>query len=183
MTELQIFRYDFTPSVVRELSAFAEIHMNDGRKDYNIAWEKWCEQHYSMVSDETKRLENTGYDGDVNDKLYKAGRYYFRKKSKSRAAQETESPPPKNKTKTYVTVQEETLSHMDEHIRSCMKENTLTPKVCYKKFIREYQHIILSEREHLTRNYEMSTNDIDIKVKKTYKNRYYIITRHKNGQK
>jgi len=183
MSAPHIFRYDFSPSFVIELSSFAEIHMNDDRKEYNTAWSEWCEQHDSLVTDEKQRLKQSGYDGDIDDKMYKAGRYYFRKKSKARTAPETEMEilPPKKKTKMYVTVQQETLSHMDAHINIYILGHGFSPKVGYENFATEHQNIIASESDNLERKYEMSSNDIKNKLKKTYKNRYYIITRSKNG--
>ena len=77
-----IFRFDFAPNVVSKISEFAKLHMDDHRKEYKKAWEPWCEENKEMIAEEIRRLKQTGYDGDITDKMYKAGRYYFRKKSK-----------------------------------------------------------------------------------------------------
>ena len=178
-----IFRFDFSPVVVREIAAFAELHMNDERKDYKKAWEPWCEKNAEMISEEITRLKQIGYDGDTHDKMFKSGRYYFRKKSKAvqgsavqgSAVQGSADAP---KKRLYITIEPDTLSHIDAHIRKHMQDNDFTPKSGYDEFLNSHHETVMCESENLKRKFEMSDTDIKTKIKKTYKNRYYIITRN-----
>ena len=206
-----IFRFDFSPNVVSKIAEFAKLHMDDDRKEYKKAWEPWCEENKEMITEEIRHLKQTGYDGDITDKMFKAGRYYFRKKSKkarkeqaqaaqtqaaqtqaaqTQAAQtqaqgeqtqtqgEIQDEVPKGKAKRmYITVKSKTLAYIDGHIKEHINDNDFSPKTGYDKFLKTSVEIVRSESEHLKRNFEMSDNDIKTKIKKTYKNRYYIITR------
>ena len=190
--------------------------MDDHRKEYKKAWEPWCEENKEMIAEEIRRLKQTGYDGDITDKMYKAGRYYFRKKSKKAKKEQREQASaeqaagagqaaaaagqaaaaaagqagganvevPKGKGKgngngkrMYITVKSETLAYIDRHIKEHINDNDFSPKTGYDKFLKTSAEIVRSESEHLKRKFEMSDSDIKSKVKKTYKNRYYIITR------
>ena len=71
----------------------------------------------------------------------------------------------------------ETLAYIDRHIKEHINDNDFSPKTGYDKFLKTSAEIVRTESEHLKRKFEMSDSDIKTKVKKTYKNRYYIITR------
>jgi hypothetical protein len=60
--------------------AFTEVHRYDDRKTYKEAWTAWLahDEIDTMIKAEVARLTDLGYQGDVADKLYKSGRYYFR---------------------------------------------------------------------------------------------------------
>ena len=194
-----IFRFDFAPNVVSKISEFAKLHIDEDRKEYKKAWEPWCEENKEMIAEEIRRLKQTGYDGDITDKMYKAGRYYFRKKSKKAKKEQGEQASagqaaaagqagganvevPKGKgngngKRMYIAVKSETLAYIDRHIKEHINDNDFSPKTGYDKFLKTSAEIVRSESEHLKRKFEMSDSDIKTKVKKTYKNRYYIITR------
>ena len=79
---MQIFRHDFGEKFMEELEQFAIIHKYDDRKDFKDAWNKWTEKDSirTQIIQEVDRLQNSGYKGDVLDKMFKSARYYFRKK-------------------------------------------------------------------------------------------------------
>ena len=60
--------------------AFTEVHRYDDRKTYKEAWTAWLahDEIAAMLKAEVERLTDLGYKGDVADKLFKSGRYYFR---------------------------------------------------------------------------------------------------------
>ena len=78
---INIYRYKFTEDFTSELFKFSKIHQYDHRKDFKEAWNVWFEENNEIVNDEIRRLTNLGYDGDVQDKMFKSARYYFRKKA------------------------------------------------------------------------------------------------------
>ena len=179
-----IFRFDFAPNVVSKISEFALYQYDKNRKEYKKAWEPWCEENKEMIAEEIRRLKETGYDGDITDKMYKAGRYYFRKKSK-KARKEQEQGTVEvevevevvKKKRLYIMVKSETIAYIDTHIKQHINDNDFSPKTGYDKFLKTSVEIVRSESENLKRKFELSDDDIRSKIKKTYKNRYYIMTR------
>jgi ribosomal protein L17 len=69
------------------VSGFSKVHQYDDRHTYKSEWAKWTQlEDIALTIDaETRRLQENGYVGDISDKMFKAGRYYFRKKTLSAA--------------------------------------------------------------------------------------------------
>ena len=74
-----ILRFNFTEDIMARIAYFAKLHQFEDRHTYKTNWERWCEEQQVILETEITRLENNGYAGDVKAKMYKAGRYYFRK--------------------------------------------------------------------------------------------------------
>lgn len=169
LNNVNIFRYNFDDNIMDELTTFAKIHQHDDRKTYKEAWKLWLETNKEFVDVEKTRLLVLGYKGDVIDKMYKAARYYFRKKSNVK-------PDPKNRRK-YISMEYELISAMDKHILRNIYNPNYTPSSGYSDFCHIHLDIIRSEIYRLL-DIGISTEDISVKFKKTYKNRYFIITRN-----
>ena len=77
------FRFEFSKNFIDELSRFSKVHQFDERRAYKEAWQKWKSNPEidNIMSFEIRRLEENGYSGDIEDKMFKSGRYYFRKKT------------------------------------------------------------------------------------------------------
>jgi hypothetical protein len=110
-----IYRYKFDDSIITEIHNFAKIHEFDSRKDFKEAWNNWIIEKYTIISQETQRLLELGYEGDVVDKMFKSARYYFRKKR-------TEKKEP-TKRRNYIGIQKELLESMDNHILNNIKKD------------------------------------------------------------
>ena len=85
---IKTYRHEFSKEFMADLSTFAKVHQFDDRHAYKSEWAKWTQQdNIAQAMDvEKRRLEENGYKGDIQDKMFKAGRYYFRKKSAATAA-------------------------------------------------------------------------------------------------
>ena len=105
-----IYRFKFTNEFTDELYKFSKIHQYDHRKDFKEAWDLWTEDNEGLVSEEVRRLNNIGYDGDILDKMFKSARYYFRKKS-------TEKKAPVQR-RQYIGTNKEFLEAIDNYIKS-----------------------------------------------------------------
>ena len=163
MNNNPIYRFKFDESFAEKLYSFSKIHQFDDRKTYKEEWEKWCEMNDEIIIYEERRLSSLGYQGNIKDKMYKSGRYYFRKKT-------TEKKEP-IKRRTYTGLSKEILEAMDKHINSS-NFNKQKPSEDYDKFIIINKELINNETEHLK---EIMTNEEIInKIKKTFKNRYFI---------
>ena len=163
-----IHRFKFTGDCMIELHNFSKIHQYDERKDFKDAWKQWIEDYQDIIDDETKRLRELGYEGDIVDKMYKSARYYFRKKSSVKQAP--------CKRRQYINVTRELLDLMDDHIKLHMANKNYKPKTGFVEFCNINATVI---KEIINSIMEQGVSDyaiIEDKIKKTYKNRYFTLT-------
>ena len=76
----QIYRYKFSNNFLEELKAFATVHRYDDIPSFREHWETWLTKNKESVLREERILKEKGYDGDINDKMYKSVRYYYKNK-------------------------------------------------------------------------------------------------------
>ena len=164
---VNIFRYKFTDDFTGELFKFSKIHQYDHRKDFKEAWNIWTEDNDDIVSEEVRRLTNLHYDGDILDKMFKSARYYFRKKS-------TEKKEPL-KRRDYIAIQRDLLDAMDDHIKSNISGDDYKPSDGFDEFCKANIDLLKEEVNILCRNGFTNSVEIKNKIKKTYKNRYFLI--------
>lgn len=163
---ISIYRYKFTNEFIEELYKFSKIHQYDHRKDFKEAWEKWVDENHLIISQEINRLTDLGYDGDILDKMFKSARYYFRKKG-------TEKKEPVAR-RSYIGTSKELIDNMDEHIkRNISKE--FKPSNGFEEFCKENIDLLKEEINRLIGCNIKDANEIKKKIKKTYKNRYFVI--------
>jgi hypothetical protein len=163
-----IYRFKFTEGFMEELYKFSKIHQYDLRKDFKDAWIQWIEENDEIIDDETRRLIQLGYDGDILVKMFKSARYYFRKKSDLKKE-------PKQRRR-YISVSHDLLDIMDRHISEHMYLDGYQPKNGFIVFCNDNQDFL---KEIITKIWESGVKDkqlIEDKIKKTYKNRYFMLT-------
>lgn len=166
---INIYRYKFTDNFTQELYKFSKIHQYDHRKDFKEAWNIWTECNDDIVSVEVMRLTNLGYHGDILDKMFKSARYYFRKKS-------TEKKAPVARCQ-YIGVHKDLLDSMDKHIEMNIRNKEYKPSEAFNNYCSINKDIL---REEVTRLLKMGFKDsieIGNKIKKTYKNRYFLFVK------
>jgi hypothetical protein len=209
---LKTHRYEFSEPAMMQLNYFTQVHRYDERKAFKEAWKKWTETYdiAQMIASETNKLMSEGFQGDVEDKMFKAVRYYFRKKP----ATDDLSPKEQTPRKKYVGFTGKILTAMDSHILNKIKENLHLPSRCscaenicshlqtgseatdephlekpdkkhfksnvspdkaYNDFYNTNTEIIREETELLQDEENMDDEAIELKIKKTYKNRYQTI--------
>ena len=168
---VNIYRYKFTDDFTTELFKFSKVHQYDHRKDFKDAWNVWLEDNDDMVHDEIRRLLNLGYDGNIHDKMFKSARYYFRKKG-------TEKNAPAERLQ-YIGVQKELLDAMDNHITAKINRNDCKPSESFDDFCKNNISVLQEEICILVKNGITNTAEIKEKIKKTYKNRYFLQVKHK----
>jgi len=164
---INIFRFKFTDDFTRELYKFSKIHQYDHRKDFKEAWNVWIEENKDLVEEESSRLTDLGYEGDILDKMFKSARYYFRKKS-------SEKKVPKDR-RVYVGVQKDLLECMDEHIMRNINDKEYKPSTGFLEFCKQNVDTLKEEVNNLCNSGITNTLEIKEKIKKTYKNRYFMI--------
>ena len=166
-----IYRYKFTEDFMVDLYKFAKIHQYDDRKDFKEAWLIWVEDNKDIVDEEIHRLLYLGYEGDILDKMFKSARYYFRKKS-------TEKKQPKQR-RQYISVNRELLNAMDNHIEDNMYNDNYQPKTGFITFCKDNEILLKDAISKLYEQGEKNSGLIEDKIKKTYKNRYFMLVSKK----
>ena len=165
-----IYRYKFTEHFMEELYEFSKIHQYDERKDFKEAWKIWIEENEDIINQETLRLDNLGYKGNVIDKMFKSARYYFRNKS-------TDKKEPKQR-RQYISVTRELLNAMDNHIEKNMFNEDYQPKTGFILFCKSNEAILIETLANVIEQGITDSEVIQDKIKKTYKNRYFILTQN-----
>ena len=166
---INIYRFKFTQEFMDEIHKFAKVHQYDDRHIFKEAWTIWLEVNNELVEGEMKRLENIGYEGDIVDKMFKSARYYFKKKSSLK-----KDPIARRQ---YISVQKEFLDAMDKHISTCLRqrEQEYKPSDGFADFCKHNTDILKNEISRLLESNITDNNMIKNKIKKTYKNRYFML--------
>lgn len=162
----KIHRFNFTTDFMHELAIFAKIHQYDDRGNYKEAWGEWMDDNEEIINREIQYLNSIEFKGNIIDKMYKSGRYYFRNKSdkKKEAA----------KRRKYISVSTEFIDAVDNHIEQ-FNFNDNKPHDGYLDFCKTNTEILKAEIMNLSDNIKDKI-EINNKFKKTYKNRHFILT-------
>ena len=171
-----IYRYNFSDEIILLLTHFSRLHMYTDRKTYKEKWKEWTKENESKLTIESKRLKDLGYNGDIDDKMIKATRYYFKKKI---LLPQKENDSQYKSKRNYIILDSEIISSMDNHIISNYDIN-FKPSIGFENFNNEYKDILNKEiiRLQNLNSQELNTRERCLyKLKKTYKNRYFIYTK------
>ena len=194
-----IFRFKLKEEIINLINKFAIIHQNDDRKTYKQEWSKWFIENNAVLEEEIIRLTRLGYFGNIEYKMFNAGRYYFRKKELKGKNNKNDDDDDddggiKKKRKIYTPINHEVINAMDNHINASIlnvdKKLKFKPADGYDDFCKTHINLLKPIIKQMIYNQiESSSNnnnnndDISLiiisKIKKTYKNRYFIIT-HKH---
>lgn len=166
MSSKKIFRFKFSNDFLPSLVEFARIHQFDKTPEFKEAFETFCDTNKNIIQQETTYLKSIGYEGNIIDKMYKSARYYFKNKNYT--------PSEKKKRRKYIPQDKEFIITIDEHVSLCMR-NDIKPSDSYIEFTTktELSEILDNEMKRLGEFLD-NQKDIVAKIKKTYKNRYFI---------
>lgn len=163
----KIYRFKFTNDVVTELTYFAKLHQYDDNRDFKEAWKKWLQENEEIVLNETNRLHDIGYSGQsVPIKMYKAARYYFRNKQPKLTEQQKQS------NTISIVLNENILELINNHVNKNINNK---PSNGYDDFCLENKLLLQQESINLRKIYLINSDDVYAKIKKTYKNKHYIL--------
>ena len=127
------------------------------------------EDNNGIVDKEVKRLLNLGYKGDIIDKMFKSSRYYFRKK-----IIEKKEP---TKRRVYVVTDKKLLNEIDTHIKLHINSGNFKPSDGFDEFCKENIALLKEQVTMLYKSGITNSDEIKAKIKKTYKNRYFLINK------
>ena len=185
------FRFEFESDIMELIERFAIVHQYDERKMYKEQWNSWYNENKEEMEREIERMNEIGYVGDVKDKMFKAGRYYFRKKNiKNKETQaethaETQAQVKETinndikphvvnpavvvtekKRRNYITMLEATLVAMDEHIKlSLATDADFKPSDGYSEFCDKIVLVLRTEIQRMVADNIMDKKDIADKIK------------------
>jgi len=162
---MSIYRYNFSPEMIEKILFFSKKNEYEDRKEYMERWELWCEENKEEIQEEEQRLIDLGYTGDVLTKMYKSSRYYFRKKTLVKVE-------PKKRNQ-YIYLSGDLLEKMDEYILANL---SVKPKDMFLQFSELYSELIQESILELNEKNMYDREDIEFKIKKTFKNRYFNLT-------
>ena len=170
ITELRkkTFRFKFTEETQNSLAYFADIHKLDDRVTFKEEWGNWIKENDTMLKKETQYLQEMGYEGNVESKMFKSARYYF----KNKKPKNSEDQEPKQRRK-YIKMDKDILKLIDCHIDNNVKNENYKPATGFEMFKTNFQNEVSTEIERIKETCNISDKDIELKMKKTYKNRYF----------
>jgi hypothetical protein len=162
-TNINIYRYKFSIVFAEKMYEFSKIHQYDNRFDFKEAWIQWTKDNDEYIQMEIERLSRLDYKGNILEKMFKSVRYYYRKKN-------NEIKTPQDR-KRYINISKEILEKIDKHLRENIQ---LKPKDAFIHFCNEYKEELKEIIIEIYNNGITDSNEIHEKIKKTYKNRYFI---------
>jgi len=171
----RIFRFKLEPLCAHVIATFAHEFRDVDRIEFRLQWERLLGSvGGEPIRTDIDRLELSGCNGDIENKLFKSARYYYRKKT-DEPNKESE------KRKKYVPLSKALVSAMDVHISNVIlsmkpSEGFIDFEVVHGRCVREEMsmlNVTTSEDHHVAMN----------KIKKTYKNRYFLATTRDEAKK
>ena len=174
MSKHQIYRFKLNSDIVNMINDFSKLHERADKKTYKEKWNEWLETNKEIIDREKLRLSDLGFNKNVEDKMYRSGRYYFRKKSNNEE-KETKI------RRKYIACDISFIELIDKHINESMEslKSDFKPSKEYLVFEEKYKSEINDEIERIIESPEsenIKKSDAVDKIKKTYKNRYYLIS-------
>ena len=170
--ELKTFRFKFSAEFLNYLKDFSRIHRFDDSESFKENWEIWCKENKIIINNESERLKMNGYKGDVLVKMFKSARYYF--KNKSNIKKEPA------KRRNYIGLDADFRQLIDKHVEEICVRRNMKPSVGFIDFMdnSDYKNEIDIENIRL-KSFKLKSEEILSKLKKTYKNRYFIYQKNK----
>lgn len=142
-----VYRFKFSSEMQNFINNFAQRNKYLDRVEYKETWFKFLEINKELIDKENERLIALGYKGNIKEKMFKSGRYYFKNKSSEKTI-------PK-KRKQYKQISNDTKQIVFDHVYKSQQER-LKPADAFSEFIKIYPQF-----------------DKDNQIKKCYKNRYF----------
>lgn len=163
----KVYRFKFSSDFQSLLMTFANKHRFDDPDLFRENWDEWVIENNNEIEKESRLLVQMGCQKNIYDKMYRSVRYYFKNKP-------IQKKNPKKRRK-YVHFDKKFLKDMDIHIMEIAFRQDFKPEFAFNNFISDntYSSLLDNEKERLLAE-DWEEANIDSKIKKTYKNRYFI---------
>ena len=160
-------RFNISKEMSEILHSFHEENKDLGKSEYKKQFIPWIIDIAVRFVKEERTLVNAGFNGDIIQKMFISVRYYLSKKK-------NDKPEPKER-RAYVHIDKQILEAMDNHIQCSKDSSNFTPAKGYKEFYEQNEQELIIEKNRLKTSTELTDKEIEFKIKKTYKNRYFIL--------
>lgn len=163
---MEIYRHKFAQEISEKIAGFSSTHSGSSLAEFKNHWSAFLVTNKEVIDQETSRLNREGMRGDVIEKMFTSARYWHAKKHTIKGKT--------TKDKSYVTTTRAFLAAIDEHIHK--SGDTMKPSDAFDDFCEKNLEILKSEIASLKKA-ELSVDEIRTKIKKTYKNRLFVVKR------
>lgn len=157
--QIPTFHHSHSEVCVRIVAEFSAKHRQCKSRDFKAAWNSWIQtpEVQNIFVEESKRLSESGYKGDVIEKLYFSARYYHRKKA---IASETPAPVQEKTRKPHEATDTSVLDQMNRDILEQIQlNNRIRPADAFENYKKDAPF----------------ASEDEAKIKKKYKNRFFMI--------
>ena len=181
-TLIPTHRFTLSTNVVNKLNEFArsELSGSKRRSEMDALWQRFVQANANLFDEETRRLRNIGYTGDLNTKMYRSVLYY-RKPNEDGSERRGNGEP--QERREYIATPSDLLPIMDEHIETqCFGENPLSPAAGWAHFQAQKAADLEIAQQAITGSDLLSSNDALTKLKETYKNRHFLQRRRRQQE-
>ncbi len=161
---MEIYRHKFTKEISEKIAEFSSAHSQVSLAEFKKHWSAFIMTNKHDIDREMARLQEAGMTDDVVDKMFTSARYWYTKKPTTRVV----------KDKSYVTTTRAFLSAIDTHIQR--SGHAMKPSDAFDQFC-EKNLEILKREINILKEANFSADDIRTKIKKTYKNRHFVLTK------
>ena len=184
----KIYRYKFSDTVNEYISNFSKMHVYDNNEILIEQYESFWKENIDEMNREMERLKQLGFTNDLKNAIFRSIKYYHIKKLKKQSDYSIEEK--KESKRDYIKINKFIIQWIDTFIINNIKNKDFKPSKYYDIIIMndEFQNIIKEDKPKLVNKYrkfieennETKTDeDIEkwwnLKIKKTYKNRYFNI--------
>jgi len=181
--EFEKHRFDFSPSIVDDLTDFTALHLHDNNKTFKAAWQEWIQDPKINIhlTQEIERLHHLGFQGDVLQKMYASARYYLRKKLTDNVPEpvlmyNTQTSCPRFSREFLQKIDDDALQQIDLPMATKPNQRVriISQAEAYAAFCNSHQTDIYQEFVELAKQGPLPPSMVH-KLKKTYKRRFYEI--------
>ena len=171
------FRYDFTEEVGNILKDFSDKHESESGKEFQKSWNIWIvtDEIESILKEECNRLLNDGYKDDVWDKMYKSARYYYKKKTKKEKIIKDKIKHTNRFSTIFLKTMDDAIKQQLNREIEEMNQITISQPKSYANYCNSNKENLLNEFKRIRQEKGSIPDDIDIKLRKTYKNRFHAL--------
>jgi hypothetical protein len=170
------YRFKFNRDLLNSIKEFSKIHNEDNGDEFLEAFQDWKITNNQLIKKEEERIIDLGFKGNIEEKIYRSARYYFKNKKNNIC---------KLKQKTiktnYIPRNNKFFTIMIEYIQ----QNPIKASLLFKKFINETDETISIEIKKefcRLRSFELTQEECLQKIKKGFNNAYYKIKKQLNKQ-
>lgn len=192
------YRFKFSNELINKMIDFSQKNKDNFKKlkEFKNSFEEWYNDEELLINKELERLDDMCYVGNIKEKIYNSIRYYYCKKlikndmntvnsiDSTENSSENSCNSVKTNRKCYIQLDKKILNMIDTHIKENIKKDRYTPAFGYKGFVEENYYFVENTYDDMKirveKKYNMSEykkDDFNEKIKKTYKNRYYLISK------